>query len=112
MRARISAVNGEGVDYQQKEVRQQQGQIGREFAITYRPNLEENETVISGAWWPADKAGEVPEVSVEETMADTLKVAAGDSMTEVKNVVLDRTASWTANTCCKAGEPLRDIDPF
>ncbi len=81
VRARISAVNGEVVDYRQKEIRQQQGQIGREFAITYRPNIETNEQVVSGSWWTADAAGEVPEVSVEETMADTLKVAAGDSMT-------------------------------
>ena len=81
VRARISAVNGEPVDYQQKEIRQQQGQIGREFAITYRAKTEENESVISGSWWPADVAGDVPEVSVEETMADTLKVTAGDSMT-------------------------------
>ena len=81
VRARISAVNGEPVDYQQKEIRQQQGQIGREFAITYRAKTEENESVISGSWWSADVAGDVPEVSVEETMADTLKVTAGDSMT-------------------------------
>ena len=81
VRARISSVNGEAVDYQQKEIRQQQGQIGREFAITYRPKLEANESVISGDWWPADRAGDVPEVSIEETMAETLKVGAGDSMT-------------------------------
>ncbi len=81
VRARIFAVNGEQVDYQQKEIRQQQGQIGREFAITYRPNLDANESVLVGSWWPSEKAGEIPEVSVEETMADTLKVTAGDSMT-------------------------------
>lgn len=81
VRARISSVNGEPVDYQQKEIRQQQGQIGREFAITYRPNIEQNESIVSGVWWPQDVAGDVPEVSVEETMANTLKVNAGDSMT-------------------------------
>ena len=53
VRARISSVNGESVDYNQKEVRQQQGQIGREFAITYRPTKEQNESIISGNWWPA-----------------------------------------------------------
>ena len=80
VRARIAFVNGEPIDYQQKEVKQQQGQIGREFAITYRDNLEENEKVISGNWWnKQDK--DTPEVSIEETMAQTLKVSAGDSMT-------------------------------
>ena len=45
IRARIAAVNGEPVDYQNTEVRQNAGQIGREFALTYRAGLEANETV-------------------------------------------------------------------
>ncbi len=81
VRARISFVNGEPIDYQQREVRQQQGQIGREFAITYREALEENETVIDGSWWKPGEAPELPEVSVDERMASTLKVGPGDSMT-------------------------------
>ncbi len=43
IRARIALVEGKSIDFQQREVRQQQGQIGREFAVTYRPNLDENE---------------------------------------------------------------------
>ena len=81
VRARISSVNGGPVNYNQKEIRQSQGQIVREFAITYRAKTELNESIVSGDWWPSDVAGDVPEVSVEETMADTLKVTAGDSMT-------------------------------
>lgn len=80
VRARIGFVNGEPMDFQNREVRQQQGQIGREFAITYRPNLDENEKVIAGDWWSGDVAA-VPEVSVEEEMAKRLNVTAGDSMT-------------------------------
>jgi hypothetical protein len=51
IRARIAFVNGQPFDFQKRETRQQQGQIGREFAVTYRPNLDENETVIAGDWW-------------------------------------------------------------
>jgi putative ABC transport system permease protein len=80
VRARIAFVNGEPIDYQQRDVRQQQGQIGREFAITYRGKLDENETVVDGAWWSGD-SGDVPEVSVEEGMARTLKIEPGDSIT-------------------------------
>lgn len=80
VRARIAFVNGQPFDFQQREVRQQQGQIGREFAITYRPNIDENETVINGAWWN-NATSDVPEVSVEEDMAERLKIAVGDSMT-------------------------------
>ena len=81
VRARISFVNGEAFDFGRPETRQQQGQIGREFAVTYRPALDANESVIAGEWWDADAAAEVPEVSVEDEMAVRLKVAPGDSIT-------------------------------
>ena len=80
VRARIAFVNGEPFDFQNREVRQQQGQIGREFAITYRDKLDVNESVISGNWWTA-AASDAPEVSVEADMAKTLGVTAGESMT-------------------------------
>lgn len=79
VRARIAAVNGEPLDLQQPQMRQQQGQIGREFAITYRPNLESNETVISGNWWPAEPS-EKPEVSVEDRFANRINVRPGDEI--------------------------------
>lgn len=79
VRARISHVNGQPFDFQNPEVRQQRGQIGRELAVTYRPNLDENETVIEGAWWSGDAS--VPQVSVEEEMARRLNVGVGDSIT-------------------------------
>jgi len=60
-------------------VRQQQGQIGREFAVTYRPNLDENETIVAGRWWNANS--DVPEVSVEEGVAERANIKPGDSMT-------------------------------
>lgn len=80
VRARISHVNGEPFDFAQRETRQQQGQIGREFAVTYRAELDDNESLLSGAWWNSEP-GDVPEVSVESDMANTLKVSPGDSMT-------------------------------
>ncbi len=80
IRARISHVNGEPFDFAQRETRQQQGQIGREFAVTYRAEMETNESVLSGRWWNSDP-DDVPEVSVEEEMAGRLKVSPGDSMT-------------------------------
>lgn len=79
IRARIAFVNGEPIDLTNRETRQQQGQIGREFAVTYRPNLDKNEEVIAGTWW--NEISEVPEVSVEEDMARRLKLKIGDSMT-------------------------------
>ncbi len=79
IRARIAYINGLAIDYQNRETRQQQGQIGREFAVTYRPNLDKNESLIDGEWW--DETSDIPRVSVEEDMANRLKVAVGDSLT-------------------------------
>lgn len=81
VRARIAFVNGLPFDFAQREVRQQQGQIGREFAVTYRANLDANESVLEGRWWPENEASDTPEVSVEEEMAVRLKIAVGDSIT-------------------------------
>ncbi|MGC2235192.1 MAG: FtsX-like permease family protein [Pyrinomonadaceae bacterium] len=77
-RARVAFVNGNPFDFANRETRQQQGQIGREFAVTYRPNLDSNETIIAGDWW---NSSDVPQVSVEEDMARRLNVAVGDSIT-------------------------------
>ncbi|MGI8849603.1 MAG: ABC transporter permease [Pyrinomonadaceae bacterium] len=81
IRARIALVNGEPFNFEQREVRQQQGQVGREFAVTYRPNLDENETVIEGNWWHADSETNETEVSVEEGISKNLGVTVGDSIT-------------------------------
>ena len=80
VRARISHVNGEAFDFGSRETRQQQGQIGREFAVTYRAEMDDNESLLDGAWWPAE-FGDVPEVSVESEMAGRLKITPGDSLT-------------------------------
>ncbi len=81
VRARISHVNGKAFDFSDPTVRRMQGRIGREFAVTYRPNLDKNETVIAGRWWSAEPSVEIPEVSVEESMAESLDVVPGDSIT-------------------------------
>jgi len=81
IRARIAFVNGNAFDFQQREVRQQQGIIGREFAVTYRPNLDENETITAGDWWKTGETSDTPQVSVEEGMSKTLGISVGDSIT-------------------------------
>ncbi len=81
IRARISLVNGEAFDFASREVRQQQGQIGREFAVTYRPNLDENESILAGNWWQGELKSDEAQVSVEQDMASRLNVAVGDWIT-------------------------------
>lgn len=80
VRARVSAVNGEPFDFTNPEVRQQQGRIGREFAVTYRPNLDKNESIVSGNWWD-ETPTDATEVSVLDDMSETLNVKVGDYIT-------------------------------
>ena len=80
VRARVAFVNGEPLGGNiSNEIRQQQGQIGREFAVTFRPNLDENETIVAGRWWNLES--DIPEVSVEEGVANRANIKPGDSMT-------------------------------
>ena len=81
IRARISLVKGEAFDFASREVRQQQGQIGREFAVTYRPNLDENESIVAGDWWRGELKDDEAQVSVEQDMAQRLNVEVGDWIT-------------------------------
>lgn len=81
VRARIAYVNGEPVNFRSSEIRRQQGAIGREFAVTYRAALDSNESVAAGDWWVTTRPAVVPEVSIQDEMADRLKVTIGDSIT-------------------------------
>lgn len=80
VRARVAAVNGEPFDFSKPEMRQQQGRIGREFAVTYRPNLDKNESIVSGEWWNSEPS-DASEVSVLDDMSETLNVKVGDYIT-------------------------------
>ncbi len=80
VRGRIALVNGEPFDFENREIRQQQGMIGREFAFTYRSKLDANESIVDGSFWDGS-SGDAAEVSVEQGMSETLKVKPGDVIT-------------------------------
>jgi putative ABC transport system permease protein len=65
LRARVVAVKGEQTDLDTYEEVRGRG-LGREFTVTYRPNLQANEEVVQGEWWGDAPAGSEPEVSIEE----------------------------------------------
>jgi putative ABC transport system permease protein len=80
IRARIAAINGEEVDFQQAEQRRERGRLGREYIVTYRPNLEPNEEIVAGEFWPAEASPE-PEVSIEESMRGLNGLDIGSNIT-------------------------------
>lgn len=80
IRARIAAVNGREVDFQQADMRRERGLLGREYVVTYRPRLEANEAIIAGEFWDSGPAAE-PEISIEEGMRGMAGLDIGGTIT-------------------------------
>ncbi|MCA1564574.1 MAG: FtsX-like permease family protein [Acidobacteria bacterium] len=80
VRMRIAAINGQSIDLDDKGRRPQRGMLGREYVVTYRPQLEENETIVAGTFWDAAPSSE-PEVSVEEGMIGLAGLDLGGTIT-------------------------------
>jgi putative ABC transport system permease protein len=80
VRARIVRVNGQEIDLDAAGVRRERGRLGREYVVTYRPNLEYNETIVAGKFWDATPSSE-PEVSIEEDMRGAAGLDLGGTVT-------------------------------
>lgn len=83
LRGRIAAIDGQPVDFNQREIRRQSGQLGREFIFTYRPDLNDNEKIIAGKFWePTPVASDVDaEVSIGDTMQGVMGMNVGSLVT-------------------------------
>ncbi len=80
IRARITAINGRDIDFEQEEMRRERGRLGREYVTTFRPNLEYNERVLEGQFWEPAPSTE-PEISIEESMKGLLGLEVGGNIT-------------------------------
>ena len=77
IRGRLVAINGREVspdDYSEERARRL---VDREFNLSHSAQLPEQNQVTRGRWLP----GEVGTISMEEGIADTLKLALGDELT-------------------------------
>lgn len=87
VRARIAAINGSEINLEnprtEESPRENRGMLGREYVLTYRPNLDDNEKIIAGKFWEASPTppGTEPEISIEELMHNELDLNVGDLMT-------------------------------
>ncbi len=84
IRARIAQINGRDVNPDRVPVSDNRGLLGREYVLTYRPKLDESETLIAGKFWPKDgetAPGEEPEISIEELLNKELGLQFGDRVT-------------------------------
>jgi putative ABC transport system permease protein len=81
LRARVTGVRGREVNLDTFEQVRGRGSLSREYTITYRPNLEPNEEVMAGQWWPPTDAANGAEVSIEESLRQRFDIQIGDQMT-------------------------------
>ncbi|HEY6359191.1 MAG TPA: FtsX-like permease family protein, partial [Vicinamibacterales bacterium] len=86
MRARVVGVDGDRVSLATAEDVRRQGELTREYGITYRAALQENERLVAGRFWTGalDRAatadGLDTEVSIEELVHEQAQVDLGDVM--------------------------------
>ena len=66
LRARVVGVDGPATAIEGRRAVRRAG-FGREYTVTYRAELAENERVIAGRFWDAEPS-RVPEVSIEESL--------------------------------------------
>jgi putative ABC transport system permease protein len=80
LRARVTGVRGREVNLEGYADVRGRGSLAREYTVTYRPALEQNEEVTSGQFWPAQPAGAEQEVSIEQSIHERFDINLGDWM--------------------------------
>jgi putative ABC transport system permease protein len=80
LRGRVVRVEGQRLRLGSYEEVREQGWLGREYTLTYRNHLEDNERILEGALWPESHSPE-PEVSIEENLKEDFGMEVGDVVT-------------------------------
>lgn len=86
---RLTAINGDGVEAlaeRPSDERPDRWALRREYRHTYRAELSESEELVEGTWWSETPeargaAPDLPLVSIEFDLAESLKVGVGDRLT-------------------------------
>lgn len=78
-RARIAALDGVPLDLDKLENERDRARLGREYTITRRSELDENESILEGEWW-GEGVATTPEVSVEESLHRDFGIEVGETM--------------------------------
>lgn len=80
VRARLSAVNGVGVDKLRFQSDRARGFVEREANLTWASRLRDDNRLVAGRWWSEGDGGG-PRVSVETDYAERLGLRLGDTLT-------------------------------
>jgi putative ABC transport system permease protein len=76
LRARVTGVRGRETSLESFEDVRARGSLSREYTVTYRDRLENNERIVEGAFWSGSSSE--PEVSVEQSIRERFRIEVGD----------------------------------
>jgi putative ABC transport system permease protein len=79
LRARVTGVTGQRTNLESAREVRRRG-VGREYTVTYRDRLEENERIVAGEFWGLGPSEQAAEVSIEESVRDQLDLEIGDTI--------------------------------
>lgn len=80
VRARLMAVNSKPLNVADYEDERAKRLAEREFNLSWAANMQSDNELVAGQWWRAEDAGK-PLLSLEQGLADTLKLKLGDQLT-------------------------------
>ena len=80
VRARLMAVNSKPMNVADYEDERAKRLAEREFNLSWAANMQSDNELVAGQWWRAEDAGK-PLLSLEQGLADTLKLKLGDQLT-------------------------------
>jgi putative ABC transport system permease protein len=82
LRGRVVGVDGARVSLATAEDVRRQGELGREYGLTFRDTLADNERLIDGAFWTGrtDDLNAPLEVSIEERIREEYDIDLGDTL--------------------------------
>ncbi|HEY0907016.1 MAG TPA: FtsX-like permease family protein, partial [Methylophilus sp.] len=80
VRARLIAVNGKPMNVADYEDERAKRLAEREFNLSWAANMQSDNELVAGQWWRAEDAGKLL-LSLEQGLADTLKLKLGDQLT-------------------------------
>lgn len=80
VRARLLSVNGKPLNVASYVDERAKRLAEREFNLSWAANMQSDNELVAGQWWRAVDAGK-PLLSLEQGLADTLKLKLGDQLT-------------------------------
>ncbi len=98
---RLIAINDEPVRQLVSKESQGERAIRRDLSLTWAADLPKDNHLVSGQWWTTGEANDVPGVSVEVELAESLQLKLGDrlsftigGLTREANVTSLREVNW------------------